>query len=160
MTLNKSREPETYRELIYSNLEELERLTKMVGDMLWLAKCDNDLIKPVMQPLDLTEKVVVQLETPTDNMARISIANSGMNIPAKHLSRLFDWFYRVDPSRQQQSEGAGLGLAITKSIIESHGGSISVHSDNDAVTFSALLPRQKQSDTPVTPKQFTSAKSH
>lgn len=217
VTLNKSREPEIYRELIYSNLEELERLTKMVGDMLWLAKCDNDLIKPVMQPLDLTEeigvlfdffealaeekqvfltlesagqhpgimgdrsllrralsnllsnairhtphgeKVVVQLETPTDNMASISIANPGMNIPAEHLSRLFDRFYRVDPSRQQQSEGAGLGLAITKSIIESHGGSISVHSDNDAVTFSALLPRQKQRDTPVTPKQFTSAKSH
>ncbi|SFG53598.1 ATP-binding protein [Neptunomonas qingdaonensis] len=147
VTLNKSREPEIYRELIYSNLEELERLTKMVGDMLWLAKCDNDLIKPVMQPLDLTEKVVVQLETPTDNMASISIANPGMNIPAEHLSKLFDRFYRVDPSRQQQSEGTGLGLAITKSIIESHGGSISVHSDNEAVTFSALLSLQKKATT-------------
>ena len=43
--LSKTRNAEEYRELLYSNLEELERLTKMVGDMLWLAKSENGLLK-------------------------------------------------------------------------------------------------------------------
>ena len=200
VTLSKARGADTYRELIYSNLEELERLTKMVSDMLWLAKSDNDLIKPAIEPLDLTleltelfdffealaeEKqvvlllegpsanimgdrsllrlalsnllsnairhtprggtIIVKLDTSDDNMVSISIINPGINIPSEHLSRLFDRFYRIDPSRQQQSEGAGLGLAITKSIIESHGGSICAQSDNHTVSFCIALPLQIKS---------------
>lgn len=55
--LGKTREPEEYRELLYSNLEEQERLAKMVNDMLWLAKSDHGLLKPVQVPLDLTTEV-------------------------------------------------------------------------------------------------------
>lgn len=200
VTLSKPRDPDTYRELIYSNLEELDRLTKMVSDMLWLAKSDNDLIKPALEPLELTlelgelfdffealaeekqivlllegqpanimgdrsllrlalsnllsnairhtprgETIVVKIETDDDNRVSISVINPGINIPSEHLSRLFDRFYRIDPSRQQQSEGAGLGLAITKSIIESHRGSICAQSDNQTVSFRIVLPLQTKS---------------
>lgn len=57
VTLSKPRDADTYRELLYSSLEELERLSKLVGDMLWLAKSDNQLLKPQLQPLQLADEV-------------------------------------------------------------------------------------------------------
>ncbi|UZJ46275.1 heavy metal sensor histidine kinase [Marinimicrobium sp. C6131] len=55
--LGKARDREEYRELLYSNLEEQERLAKMVNDMLWLAKSDHGLLKPEQTPLNLAEEV-------------------------------------------------------------------------------------------------------
>jgi two-component system heavy metal sensor histidine kinase CusS len=55
--LGKARQQEEYRELLYSNLEEQEKLAKMVGDMLWLAQTDHGLIKPVFDSLDLAEEI-------------------------------------------------------------------------------------------------------
>ena len=69
----------------------------------------------------------------------VSVENPGKPIPPEHLSRLFDRFYRVDPSRQRVSEGAGLGLAITRSIVLSHGGKVQVSSDQ-TTRFEIRLP--------------------
>jgi two-component system heavy metal sensor histidine kinase CusS len=55
--LSRSRSLDEYRELHYSNLEELERLTKMVNDMLWLAKSENGLLKTIREPLDMNKEV-------------------------------------------------------------------------------------------------------
>ncbi len=55
--LGQTRTLEEYRELLYSNLEEQERLARMVNDMLWLAKSDHGLIKPAIVPLDLAVEV-------------------------------------------------------------------------------------------------------
>lgn len=70
----------------------------------------------------------------------LQVANQGEPIPPQHQPRLFDRFYRVDPSRTRSSEGAGLGLAITRSIAQAHGGSIALHSDQSATTFTLHLP--------------------
>lgn len=195
VTLGQSREVDVYRESLYSNLEEMERLSKMVGDMLWLAKSENDLIKPVLTPLDMVrefqelfdffgalaaeeevsfslegqvplvcadrellrraisnllsnairytkkgETIKVRLAALEHGLVSVSICNPGPEIPAQHLPKLFDRFYRVDPSRQRQSQGAGLGLAITKSIIESHGGRLAVKSADGSTVFSFTLP--------------------
>ncbi|WP_018624907.1 heavy metal sensor histidine kinase [Kangiella aquimarina] len=55
--LGKSRSMVEYRELHYSNLEELYRLSKMVNDTLWLAKSEHGLLKPVREPLDINQEV-------------------------------------------------------------------------------------------------------
>lgn len=193
--LAQQRPIEQYKELLYSNLEEQERLAKMVNEMLWLAQSDNKLIQPASVLVDLSseikelfeffdalaadsqimlilegkapaipadrellrralsnllsnairhtshgEKITVRLGQKQNKFALVEIINSGKQIPAEHISKLFDRFYRVEPSRNSGVEGTGLGLAITKSIIETHGGHIVVESNYIQTIFSLYLP--------------------
>jgi len=72
---------------------------------------------------------------------QLSVANTGAGIPAEHIDRIFDRFYRADASRSRKQGGYGLGLAIAKSIVEQHKGRISVRSvPGEKTTFTALLP--------------------
>ena len=70
---------------------------------------------------------------------RIRVMNTGDAISPEHLERIFDRFYRADPSRHRSGEGAGLGLAITRSIVLAHGGAISAKSESSGVCFEILL---------------------
>ena len=58
----------------------------------------------------------------------ISVKDSGCGIPAEHLPRLFERFYRVDKARSRNLGGTGLGLAIVKHIVQAHRGSVAVES--------------------------------
>jgi two-component system heavy metal sensor histidine kinase CusS len=70
----------------------------------------------------------------------IEMVNTGDTIAPAHLERVFDRFFRSDPSRQRGSEGTGLGLAITKSIVVAHGGEIRATSSDAVTTFTLQLP--------------------
>ena len=77
---------------------------------------------------------------------RIRIENTGSGIPAELLPRLFDRFYRADPARREgSSEHAGLGLAITQSIIRAHGGQIRAESQEGVTRFVIELPEKQPS---------------
>ncbi|AJA15187.1 ATPase [Pseudomonas putida S12] len=66
----------------------------------------------------------------------INVANSGLAIDPAALPRLFDRFYRVDPARREgSSEHAGLGLAITRSIVQAHGGRIRAECEDGWTRF-------------------------
>lgn len=194
VALSGARSNEEYREVLYSSLEEYERMAQMIGDMLYLAQADHGLLKPGLAEVDLAAEtrglfeyfeawaeergvtlalhgsavvpgdrlmlrralsnlvsnairytprgrsVQVSLQT-HGGSASISVENPGPEIPAEHLPRLFDRFYRIDPSRQRKGDGAGLGLAIVKSIVEAHGGSITATSEVGKTTFLITLPR-------------------
>jgi two-component system heavy metal sensor histidine kinase CusS len=62
-----------------------------------------------------------------DAHSEIAVSDNGCGIAPEHLPRVFDRFYRADPSRS--SGGAGLGLALLKSIVELHGGSARIQSE-------------------------------
>ena len=71
----------------------------------------------------------------------IRVADRGPGIPADHLGRVFDRFYRVDGARSRTYGGSGLGLAIAKSIVEAHGGTLDVESVvGCGSTFSIRVP--------------------
>jgi len=70
----------------------------------------------------------------------LEITNTGEGITTEHLEKIFDRFYRNDPSRSRKNGGNGLGLAIAKSIVEKHKGKITVKSTPGAsTTFSVRL---------------------
>lgn len=193
VALSKARNAGEYQEILYSNLEEYQRLAAMIADMLFLAKADNGLIIPSRERVDLAMEirnvftfyealaeeqgvalatrgaasasgdrlmlrralsnllsnairhtprggtVTVSVAASDDGFVSIAVDNPGEPIPPEHLPRVFDRFYRVDPSRQRTSEGAGLGLAITRSIAEAHGGHARVRSDT-TTRFELRIP--------------------
>jgi signal transduction histidine kinase len=59
---------------------------------------------------------------------QIAVADTGAGIPAEHLPRLFERFYRADPARSRDDGGTGIGLAIARSVVEAHGGTIRAES--------------------------------
>jgi heavy metal sensor kinase len=74
----------------------------------------------------------------------VEVADTGIGIAPQHRDRIFERFYRADPSRQADGLHAGLGLAITKGYVELMGGSISVDSREGAgTTFRVKLPAQE-----------------
>lgn len=75
---------------------------------------------------------------------RIIVQNHGKTIPPEKLERIFEQFFRLDSSRATATGGAGLGLAISKEIVELHGGSIKAESANEKITFTLLLPADCQ----------------
>ncbi len=77
-----------------------------------------------------------------DGYVQFDVSDTGVGIPEEEQKYLFDRFYRVDQARKDESRGLGLGLYVTKAIVEAHGGKISVDSVEGAgSTFSVQLPQ-------------------
>ncbi len=69
------------------------------------------------------------------------VSDTGIGIPTIHLPRVFDRFYRVDASRAGDTGGAGLGLAICRSVVRAAGGTIAVTSvEGRGAVFEVRLP--------------------
>ena len=79
------------------------------------------------------------------NYIQIIVSNSGPGIPADQLDKIFDRFYQADDNYKKDSEGTGIGLALTKELVEVCGGEISVSSiPNKTTTFEITLPISKE----------------
>lgn len=73
-------------------------------------------------------RITVRL-THSDAGCEIQVADNGSGIPAAHVSRVFERFYRVDVGRSSAEGGTGLGLAIVKHFVEAHGGTVTIESE-------------------------------
>ena len=194
VTLSQKRTADDYRNTLASNSEELQRLARMVSDMLFLAKTEHGLALPHPEAIALETEVAaladfyealaadksLQLVTEgaaqmegdrlmvrralsnllsnairhspehgqvcidirsTPQGAEVSVSNQGEAIAPDVLPRLFDRLYRADTARRHPaSDGAGLGLAITRAIMQAHGGTVSASSANGINRFTLVFP--------------------
>jgi signal transduction histidine kinase len=191
--------PAARRIYLETAIKHCERLSKLVAELLELAKLDSDDIRPRNEPFNLSElvqdvaqkfqlradekqislstgcdknlpfvnadialiervlenlienavhntprggSVRLALEARQENVA-VLISDTGPGIPPAEQERIFNRFYQLDKSRQSGTGHTGLGLAITKKILELHDRSIAVASSLGAgTTFSFELPAQ------------------
>ena len=197
LILRKVRSPEEYQEVISSNLEEINYMSKILEDLFYLSKADEAEMRLDFKPLDLAwitedickhaeiiasekdiEIIVAFLEpaeivgdavrlkqtiwnllnnaikyTPNEGRVKVylqnkndkavlSIEDTGIGIPKEGLGCIFNRFYRVDKSRSREDGGSGLGLSISKYIIDAHNGTIEVESEvGKGTRFKISLPK-------------------
>ena len=106
----------------------LEGEASITGDRSMLRRALSNLLSNAIRHTTCGKAVLIVLRASSDGRIGIVIENTGTEIPAEHIPKLFNRFHRVEPSKQRDGEGAGLGLAIVKSIVDAHHGTIQVTS--------------------------------
>lgn len=213
--LSRARSGDDYREVLARNAEELERLARMISDMLFLAKSEHGLAQPACDAVDLqalarqvlsfydalaaeggltlevqgaavvdgdrsllvralanlvsnairhampgsSVQVGIQaapagtalMTVPMAAAVRLSVCNRGDTVPPEVLARMFDRFFRGDSSRRHDTDGAGLGLAIVRSIAAAHGGSAGASSAGGLTCVYIDLPDELRTSPGANP---------
>ena len=89
--------------------------------------------------------VTVFARPAADHAVIVGVRDTGSGIPAEHLPRVFERFYRADAARSRQEGGTGLGLAIVKHMVEAHGGRVFAESTvGSGTTVGAVLPGSRR----------------
>lgn len=114
--------------------------TLVLGDGEMLSMAVKNLIENAILYSDEGGQVGVGLRE-DDGTAQISVTDTGVGIDPEHVERIFERFYRADPSRSRSTGGTGLGLAIVKHVANNHRGDIQVFSKlGFGSTFTLRLP--------------------
>lgn len=194
VTLSRPRDAEEYREALLSNLEELQRLDRMVADMLFLARADRGVLTVADDTVDLAQeatnvaeyfepaasersqeivihghsvargdrlmirraitnllsnavrhappgdRIVVRARSAADAAVFEVINSCPAPIRSDELPRLFTRFARGNEPREDDRDGAGLGLAIVDSIMRLHGGVAQAESGSFGIRFTLRFP--------------------
>jgi len=191
--LSAPRDNACYRRLLGSNFEELQRMARMIDNMLFLAQAEQpgreiervglDVASTMAQLSDYFEGLAAERDvqiitagqgtvyadalllrralanllsnavrhaTPGSNIhlcatasqagITVEVANRGEMITPSQQEKIFDRFYRTDPSRQNSAHSSGLGLAIVRSVMQLHQGQCWVKSEQGKTTFSLFFP--------------------
>jgi two-component system OmpR family sensor kinase len=131
------------QELLHADWPVELRITegvRVVGDELRLRQAVGNLLANTRAHTPPGTRVVVSV-TARDGMAVVEVEDSGPGVPAEVMGRVFERFFRADPSRSRASGGSGLGLSIVAAIAEAHGGRVEVESPPaGGAVFRILLP--------------------
>ena len=197
VALSRPRSAEEYRAVLESAVEEYERISRMIANMLFLARADDhnaiaphwvdlegtlarvmgyfellaeergvflrvrmdepsqgprrvwadetmivralsNLVSNALQHATRGTPVVLSAQAVADGTCAVHVMNDGPPIAPEHQALIFERFYRVDASRRGSASGSGLGLAIVRSIMEMHGGRVSVTSAPGQLTIFTL----------------------
>ncbi|MDP2279184.1 MAG: ATP-binding protein, partial [Nitrospirota bacterium] len=113
---------------IYLKKEIPENLGEIKADKNRLTQILLNLVDNGIKFTETGEVTVRVKSEEKENLIEISVEDTGIGIPQKHLSRLGERFYRVDSSRSRELGGTGLGLAIVKHLVKAHGWEMKIES--------------------------------
>jgi two-component system sensor histidine kinase SenX3 len=124
---------------IVSQLPEDDCVVK--GDRLQLVSAVSNLIDNAVKYSEKGDKVTVCV-APLEETVDISVSDEGIGIPQSDIDRIFERFYRVDRARSRGTGGTGLGLSIVRHVVNNHGGTVNVTSqEGEGSTFVLTLLR-------------------
>ena len=116
-------------------------LSLIVGDGFSINEMLTNLLFNAVKYTPENKTVHIEAQN-MDDYVQITVADTGIDIPADELGSIFDEFFRASNARKLEKDGTGLDLSIVKQIIERHGGRISVHSQQEQGTkFIVDLPK-------------------
>ncbi len=107
---------------------------QLVADQLLLQRALGNLLANAVRHANAGSVITLQRRDDS-GMCWLEVHNVGLAIASEHLGKVFDRFYRVDPSRAEPGDSGGLGLAIVSSIMALHGGQVRVGSDQTGTVF-------------------------
>ena len=196
VALSQTRTAGQLQDVLEGNVEELERISRLIADMLFIARADHNDSPLQREVIDLgdearrvadylsliadeqgvtvevggnatidadrllVQRAITNLLSNAVRHARtgstinvaismeasgtaLAVSNVGERIPDDQLDRIFDRFYRLDHARARRDGGAGLGLAIVRSIMAAHAGGVRAHSEPGGLTvFTLTFPRR------------------
>ena len=118
----------------------------VLGDSGLISMAVKNLIENAVLYSDSGSNVGVGLTIDGD-FAEVTVTDQGIGIPVDQQERIFERFYRVDPSRSRETGGTGLGLSIVKHAANNHGGDVTVFSrPNLGSTFTLRIPTHQEED--------------
>ncbi|WP_414529577.1 ATP-binding protein [Nodularia chucula] len=127
-------------------------LPPIVSDMSLLNRIISELLSNACKYTPSEEEIRVNSQLVNDRnyeipLFEIIVSNSGVSIPIKEQSLIFDPFYRIPQSDRWQNEGTGLGLALVKKLVQYLQGSIKVTSTDKWTSFTVQLPLRLKQQT-------------
>lgn len=121
----------------------LESADSLVGDEAMVQSAFSNLVDNAAKYTPAEGSVFIRWWTDAAG-GHFSVRDTGPGIPAEHLPRLTERFYRVDPGRSRETGGSGLGLAIVKHVLHRHGGYLQIESvEGRGSTFTCHFPRDR-----------------
>lgn len=119
---------------------DVEEDVVMVVDVKKIRHAVENLLSNSLRYTDSGGKVTLSLKRSADEV-RIEVSDTGIGISKSDLPYIFERFYRTDKSRTRASGGLGIGLAITKAVVEAHGGTVTAESqEGSGSRFTIFLP--------------------
>jgi two-component system sensor histidine kinase SenX3 len=116
---------------------------RILGDYEMLTTAVRNLIENAIVYSEPGTQVGIGVKL-VDEVAEVSVTDSGLGIPESEQERIFERFYRVDPSRSRETGGTGLGLAIVKHVAANHRGEVKLFSQPGVgSTFTIRIPAHK-----------------
>jgi two-component system phosphate regulon sensor histidine kinase PhoR len=126
-------------------IDDRARSAVVPGDRGQLLQLVRNLVVNAVRYGRRDSEVTVRLEEEGAESIRLTVTDRGEGIPAEHLPRLTERFYRVDPGRSRAVGGTGLGLAIVKHIVSRHRGRLDIRSAvGEGTSVTVWLPREPE----------------
>lgn len=122
---------------------DVDEILLVDGDADKLARVFDNILRNAVSYCYPNTQIEIEASV-TESHIKIVFSNEGSRIPEEQLVSIFEKFYRMDEARSSITGGAGLGLAISKEIIELHGGYIYAESDDVHTRFVVLLPKAEE----------------
>ena len=139
--ISKQIEIQAQKKNITLNVTTPQKVVKVYADRFRIRQVLSNLLSNSIKYGKENGETTIVINPEKDKVS-VSICDNGIGLEEKHLSRIFERFYRVDKGRSREQGGTGLGLSIVKHIIEAHHQTITASSkENEGTTFVFTLPK-------------------